>query len=58
VLNSEFIKFRTLRSTLILLGSTIVVIVGIAALASWGIGQALQQSGADPRRAARNSCPG
>lgn len=58
VLNSEFIKFRTLRSTLILLGSTIVVIVGIAALASWGIGQALQQSGADPRRAAALAAQG
>jgi hypothetical protein len=28
VLNSEFIKFRTLLSTLILLGSTVVVMVG------------------------------
>lgn len=58
VLNSEFIKFRTLRSTLILLGSTIVVIVGIAALASWGIGQALQQAGADPRRGAALAAQG
>ena len=31
VLNSEFIKFRTLLSTLILLGSTVVVMVGFGA---------------------------
>src|SRR6478752_7856573 len=58
VLNSEFIKFRTLLSTLILLGSTIVVIVGIGALASWGIGQALQSSGANPQRAAALAAQG
>ena len=32
VLNSEFIKFRTLLSTLILLGSTVLVVVGFGAL--------------------------
>ncbi|GAC1382696.1 MAG: hypothetical protein NVSMB43_23590 [Pseudarthrobacter sp.] len=58
VLNSEFIKFRTLLSTLILLGSTVVVIVGVAALAAWGIGQALQNAGADPRRAAALAAQG
>src|SRR6476469_7836916 len=52
VLSSEFIKFRTLLSTLILLGATIVVIVGVGAPAAWGIGQALQSSGANPQRAA------
>jgi ABC-2 type transport system permease protein len=58
VLNSEFIKFRTLLSTLILLGSTIVVIVGVGALAAWGIGQALQASGANPQRAAAMAAQG
>lgn len=58
VLNSEFIKFRTLLSTLILLASTVVVIVGVAALAAWGIGQALQNAGADPRRAAALAAQG
>ncbi|GAC1490699.1 MAG: ABC transporter permease [Pseudarthrobacter sp.] len=58
VLNSEFVKFRTLLSTLILLGSTVVVIVGVAALAAWGIGQALQNAGADPRRAAALAAQG
>lgn len=58
VLNSEFIKFRTLLSTLILLGATIVVIVGVGALAAWGIGQALQSSGANPQRAAALAAQG
>jgi hypothetical protein len=58
VLNSEFIKFRTLLSTLILLGSTIVVIVGIGALAAWGIGQALQASGSNPQRSAALAAQG
>ena len=35
VLNSEFIKFRTLLSTLILLASTAVVMVGFAASQSF-----------------------
>lgn len=50
ILNSEFIKFRTLLSTLILLASTVVVTVGIAALAAWGIGQALQGASSNPNR--------
>jgi ABC-2 type transport system permease protein len=58
VLHSEFIKFRTLLSTLILLASTIVVIVGVGALAAWGIGQALQSSGANPQRAAAMAAQG
>lgn len=58
VLNSEFIKFRTLTSTLILLASTIAVIVGIAALAAWGIGQALQSADANPERAAAMAAQG
>ncbi len=58
MLNSEFIKFRTLLSTLILLGATIVVIVGVGALAAWGIGQALQSSGANPQRAAALAAQG
>jgi ABC-2 type transport system permease protein len=58
VLHSEFIKFRTLLSTLILLASTIVVIVGVGALAAWGIGQALQASGTNPQRAAAMAAQG
>lgn len=58
ILNSEFIKFRTLLSTLILLASTLVVTVGIAALAAWGIGQALQGASANPDRSAAMSAQG
>ncbi|MEQ4519079.1 ABC transporter permease [Pseudarthrobacter sp. B907] len=58
VLNSEVIKFRTLLSTLILLGATVVVIVGVGALAAWGIGQALQASGDNPRRSAALAAQG
>ncbi|MDQ0754753.1 ABC transporter permease subunit [Arthrobacter sp. B3I4] len=58
VLNAEFIKFRTLLSTLILLASTIAVIVGVGALAAWGIGQALQSAGSDPRRSAALAAQG
>ncbi len=58
VLRSEVIKFRTLLSTLILLGATIVVIVGVGALAAWGIGQALQSSAADPQRSAALAAQG
>ncbi|XAS67425.1 ABC transporter permease [Micrococcaceae bacterium Sec5.7] len=49
VLNSEFIKFRTLMSTLILLGSTALVMVGFGALAAWGIGQLIHDSQGNPR---------
>src|SRR5687767_13556252 len=52
VLNSEFIKFRTLLSTLILLGSTAVVVVGFGALSAWGTGQFAQAATQDPEAAA------
>lgn len=58
VLNSEVIKFRTLLSTLILLGATILVIVGVGVLAAWGIGQALQASGNNPQRSAALAAQG
>jgi len=58
VLNAEFIKFRSLLSTVILLIATAAVIVGIGALASWGIGQALQSSGANPQRSAALAAQG
>ena len=48
VLNSEFIKFRTLLSTLILLGSTVLVVVGFGALSAWGTGQFSRGRGAGP----------
>ncbi|MBT2548290.1 ABC transporter permease [Arthrobacter sp. ISL-65] len=48
VLNSEFIKFRTLLSTVILLASTAVVMVGFGALSAWGTGQFADQAGSDP----------
>jgi ABC-type transport system involved in multi-copper enzyme maturation permease subunit len=52
VLNSEFIKFRTLTSTLILLGCTVLVIVGFGALNAWGTGQFADQATRDPQAAA------
>lgn len=58
VLNSEAIKFRTLLSTLILLAATVIVIIGVGALAAWGIGQALQASGSDPQRSAALAAQG
>jgi ABC-2 type transport system permease protein len=58
VLNSEVIKFRTLLSTLILLAATVAVIVGVGALAAWGIGQALQASSDDPQRSAALAAQG
>ena len=48
VLNSEFIKFRTLLSTLILLASTSVVMVGFGALSAWGTGQFADAAASDP----------
>lgn len=38
-IRSEYIKFRTLRSTWILLLATVAVLVGIAAFQSWGMVQ-------------------
>ncbi|MFJ5697083.1 ABC transporter permease [Arthrobacter sp. NPDC093139] len=51
VLNSEFIKFRTLLSTLILLASTAVVMVGFGALSAWGTGQFADAAASDPQAA-------
>src|SRR5688572_557793 len=51
VLNSEFIKFRTLLSTLILLASTAVVMVGFGALSAWGTGSFADAANSDPQAA-------
>ena len=51
VLNSEFIKFRTLLSTLILLASTAVVMVGFGALSAWGTGSFADAASSDPQAA-------
>ncbi|NQD90436.1 ABC transporter permease [Paenarthrobacter sp. CM16] len=58
VLNSEFIKFRTLMSTLILLASTALVMVGFAALSAWGTGQFAEQVASDPEAAAAMAAQG
>lgn len=58
VLNSEFIKFRTLLSTLVLLGSTVLVMVGFAALTAWGIGQFSEVGMQDPEAAAAFAAQG
>jgi ABC-2 type transport system permease protein len=58
VLNSEFIKFRTLLSTLILLASTAVVVVGFGALSAWATGQFADQAAADPEAAAQMAAQG
>ncbi|MEQ4564769.1 ABC transporter permease [Paenarthrobacter sp. CAP02] len=58
VLNSEFIKFRTLMSTLILLASTAVVMVGFSALGAWGTGQITKQAAEDPQAAAAIAAQG
>ncbi|MDR6988536.1 ABC-type transport system involved in multi-copper enzyme maturation permease subunit [Paenarthrobacter nitroguajacolicus] len=58
VLNSEFIKFRTLMSTLILLASTAIVMVGFAALAAWGTGSFAEQAAQDPEAAAAIAAQG
>jgi ABC-2 type transport system permease protein len=58
VLNSEFIKFRTLLSTLILLGSTVLVMVGFGALSAWGTGQFMEKAASDPQAAARMAAQG
>lgn len=53
VLRSEFIKFFSLPSTLILILSTLVVMVGFAALFAWGIGASMGAMAADPAMAAQ-----
>lgn len=58
VLRSEFIKFRTLLSTLVLVGSTVLVMVGFAALNAWGIGQFSEASKTDPQAAAAFAAQG
>ncbi|WP_314192228.1 ABC transporter permease [uncultured Arthrobacter sp.] len=58
VLHSEFIKFRTLLSTLILLVSTAVVMVGFGALSAWGTGQFADQASSDPEAAAAIAAQG
>src|SRR6476661_2185596 len=58
VLNSEYIKFRTLLSTLILLGSTVVVMVGFGALSAWGTGQFSEAAAQDPQAAATIAAQG
>jgi ABC-type transport system involved in multi-copper enzyme maturation permease subunit len=58
VLNSEFIKFRTLLSTLILLGSTMLVMVGFGALAAWSTGQFRERMASDPQVAAQMAAQG
>ncbi|MEV7132853.1 ABC transporter permease [Arthrobacter sp. NPDC093128] len=58
VLNSEFIKFRTLLSTLILLGSTMLVMVGFGALAAFSTGQFREQMASDPAAAAQMAAQG
>src|SRR6478672_1746329 len=58
VLSSEFIKFRTLLSTLILLGSTVIVVVGFGALSAWGTGQFSEAATRDPEVGARLAAQG
>ena len=58
VLNSEFIKFRTLLSTLILLACTVLVVVGFGALSAWGTGQFADQALNDPEAAAAFAAQG
>ena len=58
VLRSEYIKFRTLLSTLVLVGSTVLVMVGFAALNAWGIGQFSEASKTDPQAAAAFAAQG
>lgn len=48
VLRSEFIKFTSLPSTLILILSTLVVMVGFSAMGAWGIGSSLQMFAENP----------
>lgn len=53
VLRSEFLKFFSLPSTLILLLSTFGVMVGIAALSAWGVGASLETMAGEPEMAAQ-----
>ncbi len=58
VLNSEFIKFRTLLSTLMLLGATMVVLVGFGALSAWGTGSFSEAAESNPRAGAAFAAQG
>ena len=58
VLHSEFIKFRTLLSTLILLACTVLVVVGFGTLSAWGTGQFAEQALNDPEAAAAFAAQG
>ncbi|WP_445155754.1 ABC transporter permease subunit [Arthrobacter sp. Hor0625] len=58
VLNSEAIKFRTLLSTLILLASTALVLVGFGALSAWGTGQFARAAETDQGAAAAFAAQG
>lgn len=58
VLRSEFIKFRTLLSTLILLASTMLVLVGFGALAAWSTGQFRERMASGPEAAAQMAAQG
>lgn len=53
VLRSEFIKFFSLPSTLILVLATFVAMAGIAALGTWGVGASLQAMASEPEMAAQ-----
>lgn len=48
VLRSEFIKFTSLPSTLILILSTIAVMVAFSAIGAWGIGSSMQMMAQNP----------
>ncbi|MET1154876.1 ABC transporter permease [Arthrobacter sp.] len=57
-LNSEWIKFTTLRSTWVLLATTVLVMVGIGLLGGWGIATGMEQmesAGQDPAAAGMDS---
>ena len=57
-LNSEWIKFTTLRSTWVLLATTVLVMVGIGLLGGWGIASGMEQmeaAGQDPAAAGMDS---
>lgn len=47
-LRSEAIKFTTVPSTLVLVLATVVVMMGFAALAAWGIGSVAEMGATDP----------
>lgn len=48
VLRSEFIKFTSLPSTLVLILSTLAVMVGFSAIGAWGIGSSMKMMAQSP----------